>query len=523
MFCAFRFLPESPKCRYSPSVTAAGRCLLPEGKYLNSARHKDPVCDLHSVDRRSVEAKLRNMGPNKKISILIILCLVLPLLSGGCASLPKIEEFNPFAREKKPPRIVGPDGDLSKKRGDALIKGLERKAEGTELLKKQTAVMEAISASPLASGNKCTLLVDGPAAIAAMMKAIEGAKDNVNFESYIFESGETGQAFADLLLKKQAEGVQVNLIYDSVGSKSVPASFFDRMRNGGIQVLEFNPVNPFKARRKWLLSHRDHRKILVVDGRIAFTGGVNISDVYSAGSTGKYLTGSSHGPWRDTHVQIEGPVVAEIQKLFIETWERQKGPELRPRDYFPRLEKKGDDLVRVVGSVPGQKPPLTYLMYISAISYAESTIHLTSAYFVPNDELVEALMKAQGRGVDVKIILPSASDVGVVYYAGRSFYTTLLKSGVKLYERRGSVLHAKTAVVDGVWSTIGSTNLDLWSFLRNDEANTIILSIPFAEEMEKMFVDDLNDSKEILLEEWKDRTLSDRMKEWFSRWFKYFL
>ncbi len=177
----------------------------------------------------------------------------------------------------------------------------------------------------------------------------------------------------------------------------------------------------------------------------------------------------------------------------------------------------------MVGSVPGQKPPLTYLIYISAISYAESTIHLTSAYIVPNDELLEALIKAPGRGVDVKIILPSASDVGIVYYAGRSFYTKLLKSGVKLYERKGSVLHAKTAVVDGVWSTIGSTNLDLWSFLRNDEANTIILSIPFAEEMEKMFMNDLDDSKEILLEEWKDRPLGERMKEWFARWFKYFL
>jgi cardiolipin synthase len=162
-------------------------------------------------------------------------------------------------------------------------------------------------------------------------------------------------------------------------------------------------------------------------------------------------------------------------------------------------------------------------MYVSAISHSENTVHLTSSYFVPDDETVEALTNAAKRGVDVKIILPGSSDIGFVFYAGRSYFTRLLKSGVKLYERRGPILHAKTGVIDEVWSTVGSTNLDLWSFLRNDEVNTVILGQDFALEMEAMFAKDLEDSKQVHLEEWKKRGLRERMKEWFTRLFRYWL
>ncbi len=448
--------------------------------------------------------------------------LLLLLFCGGCATLPKIKEVQEPQSVSAQPRIIGPKGEISSRKSKAILRRLGRQAQNTDLLQKHTALMEAITGSPLAAGNKCTLLIDGRAAIASMLEGIEGARDHVNFETYIFEDGETGRVFADLLLRKQAEGVQVNLIYDSVGCRNVPSSFFQRLRGGGIQVLEFNPINPFKTRHKWLLTNRDHRKILIVDGRIAFTGGVNISDA-SSGSLGKYRSGDSREPWRDTHVRVEGPAVAELQKLFIETWTGQKGPELAPRDYFPPLEKMGDDLVRVLGTVPGGKLPATYLMYLAAFTYAAKTIHLTSAYFVPDDESVEALQKAAARGVDVRIVLPGSSDIGVVFYAGRSYYTRLLKSGVRLYERRGSVLHAKTAVVDGVWSTVGSTNMDLWSFVRNNEVNTIILGRHFAEEMETLFEQDLMESNPIVLEDWRNRGVSERLKEWVTRLFRHFL
>lgn len=315
----------------------------------------------------------------------------------------------------------------------------------------------------------------------------------------------------------------MNLIYDSVGSQKTPAAFFQWLRDGGINVLEFNPVNPLKAGRNQLLANRDHRKILIVDGEIAFTGGVNISQVYSASPSARSSDETVQEPWHDTHIQLEGPAVAEFQKLFLQTWEEQKGAELPPKNYFPVLKKQGEELVQVVGSTPGERNRLTYIMYLSAITFAEKTIHLTNAYFVPDDQTVKALTDAAKGGLDVKIILPGKSDIEIVLYAGRSYYTHLLKSGVKLYERKGGVLHDKTAVIDKVWSTVGSTNLDLWSFARNNEVNAIILGSSFVADLEAKFERDLADSDEVLLEKWKKRPFSSRVKEWLARLFAHWL
>ena len=187
------------------------------------------------------------------------------------------------------------------------------------------------------------------------------------------------------------------------------------------------------------------------------------------------------------------------------------------------MKKEGTDLVEVVGSTPGQKNRITYIMYVSAFIYAQNFIHLTNSYFVPDEQTVKVLTDAARRGVDVKIVLPGASDEGTVFYAGRSHYTHLLKSGVKVFEHRDSMLHAKTAVIDGVWSTVGSTNMDLWSFLRNNEVNAIILGKDFATEMEEMFVKDLEQCNQILLDQWKKRPLNERMKEWLARLLAYWL
>ncbi|HSR12152.1 MAG TPA: phospholipase D-like domain-containing protein, partial [Thermodesulfobacteriota bacterium] len=267
---------------------------------------------------------------------------------------------------------------------------------------------------------------------------------------------------------------------------------------------------------------RDHRKILIVDGKVAFMGGINIAKVYSEGS-GKLFGGNTNLPWRDTHVRIEGPAVAEIQKLFLEAWAEQHGPKLESGQLFPRLDGKGDDLVQVVGNRPGEDTPKIYFMYFANIAWAERTVYLTNPYFVPDDRILDALKGAARRGVDVRILLPGSSDIGVIFYAGRSFYTELLKAGVRLYERKGVLLHAKTAVIDGVWSTVGSTNLEMWSFTRNFEANTIILNPGFAFEMEQLFFYDLADSKEVRLEEWERRPARERVKEWFIRRFRHWL
>ena len=442
----------------------------------------------------------------------------------SCASLPRIEDVYQRLGTPEPPKIIGPHGQLTPKMSDRVMERLKRQSGAMDILEHYIALIEAISGNPLVVGNKVTLLIDGPATYAAMLEAIQNAKDHINLETYIFEDDEVGRRFADLLLHKQSEGVQVNLIYDSLGCLNTPASFFQRLRDGGIQALEFNPVNPLKVRKKWLLANRDHRKILIVDGSVAFTGGVNISRVYSSSSfSAEDHERNAQEAWRDTHVQIEGPAVAEFQKLFLETWARGYGPELSERNYFPTLKHEGRDLLGVVGSIPGEENRITYIMYVSAFIYAQNFIHLTSSYFVPDEQTAEALRSAAQRGVDVKIILPGVSDEGIVFYAGRSYYARLLKSGVKLYERQESMLHAKTAVIDDVWSTVGSTNMDLWSFLRNDEVNAVILGRDFATKMEDMFQKDLEESKQIYLERWKKRHINERVREWFSRLLTHWL
>jgi cardiolipin synthase A/B len=251
------------------------------------------------------------------------LLLVLSILTfGGCASLPDVSEKiqeAPVSRET--PRILSAKGLLSPKQSKTLVERLQRSVDPTDILPRYLAVKESVSDSPLTKGNKVTLLVDGPATYDAMFKAIRAAKDQINLETFIFEDiiidDETGLKLPDLLLQKQAANVQVNILYDSLNSNSTPVSVFQLLRDGGIQVAEFNPINPIKARGKWHLAKSDHRKILIVDGQVAFTGGINISQVYSSGLSGRREHDQTQIPCRDTDVQIQGPAVAEFQKFFL--------------------------------------------------------------------------------------------------------------------------------------------------------------------------------------------------------------
>jgi cardiolipin synthase len=319
--------------------------------------------------------------------------------------------------------------------------------------------------------------------------------------------------------------VQVNFIYDSVGAIDAPRAFFKRLTDSGINVLEFNPINPLTARKGWDVNQRDHRKLLIVDGETAFLGGVNISSVYSGGSFSTRTRERPEGgpPWRDTHLHVEGPVVGEFQKLFLATWEKQKGDTLAAKDYFPPPGTRGREIVRAIGSSPDEPYSLIYATLISAIGSAETTVHLTNAYFVPDPQLLAALKGAVQRGVDVRIILPGNTDSWLVFHAGRSYYAELLGAGVKIYERRGALLHSKTALIDGVWSTVGSTNLDWRSFLHNYEVNAVILGQQFGAQMQAMFEKDLASSSPITLEQWERRSISDRLKETVARMWEYWL
>jgi len=273
------------------------------------------------------------------------------------------------------------------------------------------------------------------------------------------------------------------------------------------------------------VNQRDHRKLLIADGRVAFLGGINISSVYSGGSSsggGSRGTGERQ-PWRDTDLQVEGPVVAEFQKLFIETWEKQKGEPLAKRQYFPPLQRQGDEVVHAIGSAPEEPFSAIYATFISAIDSAEREVLLTNAYFVPDPQLIASLKAAVARGVDVRLVLPGTSDAPLVFHAGRSYYDELLSAGVKIYERRRALLHSKTALIDGVWSTVGSTNLDWRSFLHNQELNAVVLGAGFGAQMRASFEDDLANSEQISLGKWRWRSIGTRAKEAFARVWQYWL
>ena len=443
-------------------------------------------------------------------------CCLLAL--NACATLPDTEAL--IGRHTgQAAQFDDARGPISEQKSAAILARLKQNSGAIDILDKQIALEQSIVGSPLVVGNKVTLLQDGPATYAAMFAAIKQAQDHVNLESYIFEDDEVGEQFSQLLLATQARGVQVNLIYDSVGGFSTPKSFFERLTQGGVAVLEFNPINPFSLKKAWMPNNRDHRKLLVVDGKVAFLGGINISSVYSSGSilSGPNKNRPEKLAWRDTHVQIDGPVVAEFQKLFLQTWQKQQGLELAQKNYFPVLKSQGKDLVRAIGSTPDDPFSLIYLTLISAIGNAEKNVYLTTAYFVPDPQLLKSLVEAATRGVDVKLILPSQSDSAVVFHAGRAHYTELLQGGVKLYEHAGALLHAKTAVIDGVWSTVGSTNLDWRSFLDNDEINAVVLGREFAQKMQVMFNADLASSRAIDLPSWNQRPVEFRLKEWMAQ------
>jgi cardiolipin synthase A/B len=463
-------------------------------------------------------------GPNRQG---LQLAVVTALLLAGCGSLPRI---NPdlAVRSTRSIQMEGARGPLTNQQSQAVLAKLKHGADDTNIFNRHLALMEETGGGPLVVGNKVEALIDGPTTYRSMFSAIGSAKNHINLETYILETDEIGQRFIDALLEKQRAGVQVNLIYDSVGSLATPKEFFQLLIDAGAHVLEYNPVNPLKARKSWELNERDHRKLLVVDGKIAFVGGINISSVYSTGSfpsrgSGKKARKKGDVVWRDTHLRMEGPVVAEFQKLFLATWEQQTGDALGGPDHYPQLSHVGREVVRAIGSSPGDPQSLIYVTLLSAIRSAETRVFITNAYFIPDPQLLAALKAAAARGADVQLLLPGQSDSDLVLYASRSFFQELLSSGVKIHERQEALLHAKTATIDGVWSTIGSTNLDWRSFLHNQEIDAVILGQDFGGRMEAMFARDLESSKEIVLEDWKKRSLTHRLKETGARLWARFL
>ena len=350
-------------------------------------------------------------------------------LLAACSSLPTIAPDTAEAAGTDHVRIDGTHGPLSPDAQKRVLARLQAAGQDTDIFERHLAYEQEIVGAPLIAGNKVTLLQDGPQTYQALYAAMAGARSSIDMESYIIEDDEVGQRFAKELVAAHDRGVVVNLIYDSVGSSGTPRAYFDQLKAHGVNVLEFNPIDPLHARTGWDINNRDHRKLTVIDGRTAFVGGINISSVYSGGSfreSSKDRPGQSV-PWRDTDVQIDGPAAADFQRLFMDTWSRQKGKPLVPADYYPQIA------------------------------------------------------------------------------------------------RQGALLHAKTTLIDGVWTAVGSTNLDWRSFLHNDEVDAIVLSAGFGDQMKASFEQDLAQSEPLTLDQWEHRPLKQRVQEMATGMWEYWL
>lgn len=365
------------------------------------------------------------------------------------------------------------------------------------------AALSIASGFQAVEGNKVTLLENGDESFPSMLEAIRHAKTSVHMETYIFRDGEIGRRFVDALVERARAGVRVRLLLDALGSYRFGGGNEAALEKVGAQVIYFSPLKLSNLARVHL---RTHRKVLIVDGQIGFTGGICIDDAW---------LGNADLPerWRETQIRVEGPVVRQMQVAFARAWAEATGELLSERSLFA-ADGAGAMTCQLMDSIPGAATNPARLSFLVATSAARKSIDVTNAYFVPDHITREALRDAARRGVRIRLILPSRkTDVKAVRYAGRSYYKTLLEEGVEIYEYQPCLLHAKTMIVDGQWASVGSTNIDRRSFAWNYESNLNIFDEGFANKMEAMFDRDLAKSTPVTLEDWTKRPLKERILE----------
>jgi cardiolipin synthase len=375
--------------------------------------------------------------------------------------------------------------------------------------------IERIFQGKFSSATHIQLLWKGKEPFETIFNAIKEAKRFICLQFYIFKEDETGRALSELLKEKSRRGVKVFLLYDHFGSLGTPRSFWKEMSQAGVRI---RASHPFKWTAPFHYVHRDHRKLIVIDSKKAFTGGLNIANEYS----GLHVRRKSRG-WRDTGIMIEGSIVNELLETFKKSWTTWRGKRIEFRQEGEELHAKKEKgripaLPIFVYSRKGRKRMRNLLR--QSIKNAKATISLTTAYFIPSRRMIVLLEDAVRRGVRVRLLVPGKSDVPAASYAGRAFFTRLLKSGIEIYTYRREMLHAKTYVFDQYWSIVGSTNLDYQSLIYNDEGNIGILDVSFASKMIGIFEEDLKESLKIDLEEWHRRPLLEKLKEHFFALFR---
>lgn len=477
------------------------------------------------VDMRTGDLAMRKYG---RFCRGLVVALFVSLSLGACATHPPARPAANSGAPSASIRVDDESGPLSEAKAATAVRNIEVEDKHGGLLAFHLREVEAVMTTPLAVGNDAHLLIDGPQTQEAMLGAIAGARHYIDLETYLVEASEVGERLAALLEAKRAEGVAVRLLYDSIGSLTTPPAYFERLKAAGVAVCEFNPVNPLRSQgdTRLRLNNRNHRKVLIVDNGTAFTGGVNISSVYSTASFGRKSKGQSRKEgWRDTHVIARGPVVDQFQKLFDSTWRDQDCPGAdQPKTHAePSPARAGNLAMRLIAADPLVERSELYVALLSAIEHARKRVWLTYGYFVPDERVLRSLQDAARRKVDVRLVLPGFSDFWAPLYAGRSRYSALLEAGVRIFERHDALLHAKTAVVDGVWSSVGSTNLDWRSFVHNYEADLLVLDNGFAKELEQLFELDESASREVTESEWERRGVKSRLLEWLARSWEYML
>jgi cardiolipin synthase len=357
-------------------------------------------------------------------------------------------------------------------------------------------VVDVAFGPALLRGNRVGALVNGERIFPEMLEAIRGARSTITFEMYIYAEGAVGEAFTAAFVERARAGVKIHFLYDALGSGKIDDNYLARLKEAGVEVAAYNPLRWYTLAQ---MNNRTHRKLMVVDGRIGFTGGAGVQDQWAGDAQD-----AAH--WRDTHFRVEGPAVAQMQATFMENWTETTGAVLHGEAYYPRLEPAGAQRAQVMLSSPGGGGESMQLLYLLSIAAAVKSIHLANSYFVPDNVELEALAAAARRGVQVRVIVPGPHmDNPIVRRASRAGWGELLRAGVEIHEYQPTMYHVKSMVVDGLWTTVGSTNFDTRSFSTNDEANLNVLDAAFAAEQERIFAADLARSRRVSLQEWQGR------------------
>jgi cardiolipin synthase len=364
--------------------------------------------------------------------------------------------------------------------------------------------LEAHAQAPIVGGNRLTILLNGEQIYPAILRAIRGAQTTITYAQYTYEEGQIAREVAEALAERCRAGVKAHVLLDSVGSITMPREYWDLMARAGCEVVSFRPIGPLGIGRA---NNRNHRRILVVDGRIGFTGGSGVSSQWMG-------NGRVTDHWRDTDVQIEGPVVDYLQGAFTENWVEATGVVLGGADYFPApVEAKGRTHAQVIRSGPRGGSYAMYTTFLLALSSARRSIKITNPYVLLDEQMIETLLQAARRGVKVSFLVPAVTDHPLVRHAGRRQFGRLLEAGISIHEYKPALLHAKTMVIDGIWATVGSTNLDYRSFRLNDELNVVAYDTAFAARLEKVFEEDLQYAQRIDLASWRNRGFLGRLFE----------